>query len=117
MSDKMSAQGAARHRIQNDLSERIFAAYYALPRAGIKKRSPKIAAALEAAKAGGRENWSWADVHDRLKVFERTERSLLRKHLVPKVAKQLARMKGQCADKWISSFKFAQAWNKPATRW
>jgi len=34
-------------------------------------RSLKIAAAFKAAKAGGR-SWSWSDVNDRVKTFERS---------------------------------------------
>jgi hypothetical protein len=113
MSRHLNAQGHGNPRVLDDLPERIYAAYYALPKAGMRNRSRKIAAALTAARAGGR-SWSWADVNDRVKAFERSQRSRLLKVGVQekKMTKaEIERIRQQKADHWISSFKFARMVN------
>jgi hypothetical protein len=112
MSRHLNAQGHRNPRVRDDLLERIYAAYYALPKAGMRNRSPKIAAALTAAKAGGR-SWSWADVGDRVKAFERSQRSRLLKSGVQEkmMRAEIERIRQQKVDQWISSFKFARTVN------
>jgi hypothetical protein len=102
------AGGRGNPRRHNDLSERIFAAYFALPRAKLKKWTPRIALALNAVKAGGRSDWDWLAVIERRKGYEQD--------LLAKAPKGVARVKDALApyrrrlreshaDKWISLFK------------
>jgi hypothetical protein len=113
MSRHLNAQGHGNPRVRDDLLERIYAAYYAVPKAGMRNRSRKIAAALTAAKAGGR-SWSWADVNDRVKAYERSQRSRLLKLGAQEkkmIKAEIERIRQQKADHWISSFKFARMVN------
>ena len=96
----------------DDLSDRIFAAFYALPRAGIKKRSPRIAAALTASRIAARVGkvWSWADVNERVKAYARGQRRQHRKAGLSELAVEslFEQHKASRVDHWIFSFKFAR---------
>jgi hypothetical protein len=96
----------------DDLSDRVFAAYYALPLAGINKRSPRIATALTASKSGAgvRKVWSWADVNERVKGYTRSRRRRLRKKGLSErdVESQFERHKAQRVDFWIFCLRFAR---------
>ena len=117
LSGSMSVQGRRTPRLVDDLSDRIFAAYYALRRAGVKHRTPSIAKALTTAKIRKREKgrgirteWDWTDVNDRVKGYEKTKRKKLAKLGQPRAAikQMLADFKEHRVDYWISSFKFAK---------
>jgi hypothetical protein len=94
---------------RDDLSDRIFAAYYALPRAGVKKRSPTIAAALSASdKTGKGTEWGWEEVNERVKAFTKGQKRRLIKlgATGDKLTSRFEQFKNGRADFWISSFKF-----------
>jgi hypothetical protein len=103
----LNVAGPGNPHLRDDLSERIFAAYHALPLAGMKQRSPKIAAALNSARAAGRDDWIWTDVYERIKGYKRGLRLRLRKHGM--AARTLpAELKGEeyrQAYLWIGMFK------------
>lgn len=64
-------------RINSDLSERIYIADQTLKRAGIKKRRPVIARALEVAGVehrSGESIWTAEDINERVKEFQRSQR-------------------------------------------
>jgi hypothetical protein len=94
---------------RDDLSDRIFAAHYALPRAGVKKRSPRIAAALSASdKTAKPTEWGWEQVNERVKAFTKSQKGRLIKLGATghKLASQFEQFKNGRVDFWISSFKF-----------
>jgi hypothetical protein len=117
MSRHLSAQGPDSPRVQDDLLERTFGAYYALPKAGMRNRSAKIAVALTAARVGQR-SWDWSDVNERVKSFDRSQRSRLLKLGVQKgmLKAEIERIRRQQADHWISTFKFARMVNSAQNR-
>jgi hypothetical protein len=98
--------------VADDLSDRIFAAYHALPRAGSKRRSARIAAALTGSRAGSRvrKSWSWADVNERVKAYARSQRNKFRNNGYSgrDVKTLLEQEEAWRTDYWISSFKFAR---------
>ena len=101
----LNVAGPGNPHLRDDLSERIFAAYHALPRAGMKHRSPRIAAALNSARAAGRDDWNWNDVNERIKGYKRGLRLRLRKHGMAAPA-ELKREEYRQANSWIGMFKF-----------
>jgi len=115
MSRRMSAQGK-KTDFEDDLSDRIFAAYHTLPRARVRKRSPKIAAALTASGigAGVRAVWGWPDVKERVKGYTRSQRSRLRKLGIAEVdlKAHLTQYVDSRVDYWVSGFKFARSTKK-----
>jgi hypothetical protein len=107
MSQNLNVAGPGNPHLRDDLSERIFAAYHALPRAGMKRRSPKIAAALNSAHAAGRDDWDWNDVNERVKGCKRGLRLRLRKHGMAAytLAAELKGEEYRQAHLWIGMFK------------
>jgi len=97
----------------DDLSDRIFAAYYALRRAGVQRRSSRIAAGLTASKVGASVgmHWVYADVNDRIKAHTRSQRRQLGKHARSDqdVDSLFEQHKVSRVDFWISSFRHAQS--------
>ena len=108
MGPNLNVAGPGNPHLGDDLSERIFAAYHALPRAGMKHRSPKIAAALNSARAAGRDDWNWNDVNERIKGYKRGLRLRLRKHGMAAytLPAELKREEYLRANSWIWMFKF-----------
>jgi hypothetical protein len=108
MSPNLNVAGPGNPHLRDDLSERIFAAYHALPLAGMKRRSPKIAAALNSAHAAGRDNWIWSDVYERIKGYKRGLRLRLRKHGMAAytLPAELKGEEGRQASLWIGMFRF-----------
>jgi len=106
LSPNLNVAGPGNPHLRDDLSERIFAAYHALPLAGMKHRSRKIAAALNSAHAAGRDDWIWTDVYERIKGYKRGLRLRLRKHGMAGYT-LAAELKGERqAHLWIGMFKF-----------
>jgi hypothetical protein len=121
-----SVRGQVKTRRQTDLSERVFAAYYALPRTGIKNRNVIIAKALTTAEvkagrksSGTRSVWSWDDVKECIKSYERSyelsQRKLLAKTRASKrsvqraVKRALKRHRVHCADAWIAGYRYSRS--------
>ena len=108
MGSILNVAGPGNPYLRDDLSERVFAAYHALPIAGMKHRSPKIAAALNSARAAGRDDWDWNDVNERVKGYKRGLQLRLRKQGMAACALP-AELKGEerrQANSWIGMFKF-----------
>lgn len=80
MSPHLSASGQGNPQLADDLSERIYAAYHGLRRAGIHGARTRIAAALNAAgwkiavRSGVDTRWDSYSVHGRVKQYERSLR-------------------------------------------
>jgi hypothetical protein len=105
---QLNMQGHRSHRVDNDVSERVFAAYHALAEAGVKSRGKRIADALNKADVpqtrGGKAQWAYADVHDRVKSWEKQELKS-RKHVSTEQLRKLS------IDRWVSYFHFARQIN------
>jgi hypothetical protein len=110
MNTNLNVAGPGNPHLSDDLSERIFAAYHALPRAGIKRRSRKIAAALSAVNAAGRADWDWNLVNERVKGYERGLLLRLRKHGIAAqtLPGELKRERHWKPDSWIWMFRFGR---------
>lgn len=69
----VSVQGGGNPYLENDLSQRIAAADYALKRASIRGRRARIAKALDESPMCARPNDSWGpvEVRDRVRSYER----------------------------------------------
>jgi len=115
----MSASGNDNPHLQDDLSERISAAYQALQRASVPKSRDRIAKALTSAgiqatrrRTEQQTEWGWQHVHERIKQYERTERKRIREVLQVKgpvlnadVLKALQPWRYRLADKWIMAYR------------
>jgi hypothetical protein len=112
MSDAMCMPGKS--HTADDVSDRIWSANLALKRAGVCKRSRRIASALQLAgieldKRGGSPSaeWSWEDVRERIKKHRRRQcAELERLGLSDESVKQaLAKRLALRVDHWINSYK------------
>jgi hypothetical protein len=121
-----SVHGQVKTRRQTDLSERVFAACYALSRTGVRNRNVIIAKALTTAEvkagrksSGTRSVWSWDDVKECIKSYERSyelsQRKLLAKTRASKrsvqraVKRALKRHRVHCADAWIAGYRYSRS--------
>jgi hypothetical protein len=106
VSARSRAFGQVNPRLQNDLSERIYAAYHALRRSKVQRVSHLIAEALN--RAGVRE-LTCSEVHDRLKVYERSFQGAFLKgrgqRTVATNRMEVERRRMEIANKWIRSFR------------
>jgi len=118
-SRSMSVQGVGNPYLQNDLSERIYAAHHALSRENVEKSRARIAAALEVANVAPNRRkdpnveWGDEDVNSRIKQYDTKLRKKLREGLEPRGEMTTQRFDGllqnsreQLADKWISSWRW-----------
>src|ERR1017187_1105668 len=98
MSRSLNAQGSSNPRLQDDLSERICAAFYALQRANLKKIRNRLADALDKAGVPRRSDSTWACdvVNERIKEY-RNGQLLAEEHL--------KKWQDQLVDKWITLFR------------
>jgi hypothetical protein len=113
MGRQRSVHGQGKAQLQDDLSERIYVAYYALRRAGTKNARTRIAAALNRfhlktrARPGTERTWGSAEVMERVRQFEDR---LMRQHRLlgrPHPAQQIERLRNMLVDSWIHGFHFA----------
>jgi hypothetical protein len=100
---QLNAQGQGPYRLEDDVSERIFAAYHALGSRN-RQRVELIRRALEEAEVArkrdkGSTKWSDADVRDRVRSYDRQLRS--KRHYV--------RQKDEKVHQWVSGFHFAKS--------
>jgi hypothetical protein len=116
----MSVQGVGNPYLQNDLSERIYAAHHALSRENVEKSRARIAAALEVANVAPNRRrkdpnveWGDEDVNSRIKQYDTKLRKKLRERLESRGEMTTQRFDGllqnsrqQLADKWISSWRW-----------
>jgi hypothetical protein len=117
MSRHSSGASVGRRRVKDDLSDRIYAAYHALPTAGLIIRSRRIAAALSESKAKlPRTNWTYVDVNDRVKKFEKQERRslLARGFRDDALTIEIHKFRRSRADFWIQAFTFAISVRNPS---
>jgi hypothetical protein len=116
MSRGRSVGGHGEPRLQNDLSERICAAYYLLHRSGIKNARGRIARALNqfavprTRRGQGGAPWDSDEVAERVKQH----RAKLKRRSAPDQRGRLAdQERNALADRWVSSFRTAAALRKP----
>lgn len=109
-----SVSGLGPGRLQDDLSERIYVAYYALRRFGIRNARGRITFVLNAlglhtnprSKAVG--TWGSAEVNERVQQFEAR---MARQQRLPKktAPEEIQRLRNMRVDSWIHGFHFASA--------
>src|SRR5579864_9297931 len=98
-------------RLQDDLTERIYAAYHALRRTGIRDARGRIATVLNELgyKTGVRSltecRWGPAEVNERVRQFE--DRIVRRHRLSKRDRTQKERLRKTQVDSWIHGFHFA----------
>jgi hypothetical protein len=110
-----SVPGGKPARLRDDLTERIYAAYYALRRASIRNARSHIAAVLNhlgirtQARSDTTQTWGSPEVIERVQQFEdgivRRQR-LARFDGVERI-KEIARLRDMLVDSWIFGFRFA----------
>src|SRR5258708_326005 len=114
MGTQRSVQGGGKAQLQDDLTERIYAAYYGLQRAGARNVRGEIAKALNRAglktraKPGTDSAWGSAEVIERIRQFE--DRLVRRNRLNrrPDRLQQIERLRDMLVDSWIHGFHFAR---------
>jgi hypothetical protein len=114
VSARSRAFGQENPRLQNNLSECIYAAYHALRRSKVTRVSHLVAEALTRAEVrdaakGKPPEWTYTEVHDRLKVYERSFQGAFLKgrgqQTVATNRIELERRRIEIANKWIRSFR------------
>jgi hypothetical protein len=108
-----SAGGQGPARLQDDLTERIYVAYYALRRTRIRNARRLIAAVLNqhgfqtSARSATVRTWSSAEVIERVQQFEAR---IVRRHRLSRGddrAKEIDRLRNMRVDSWIHGFHSA----------
>lgn len=98
-----AVQGRGGQRIGNDLSERIYAAYYALRRTRVRGARGLVADALNQKlhrtrpRSPASSEWTGAEVYERVKQYEKH----LRKHHQCDAARDLRLVRDALVNKWI----------------
>jgi hypothetical protein len=98
-------------RLQDDLTERIYAAYHALRRTGIRDARGRIANALNKLgyEAGVRSvtecRWGPSEVNERVRQFG--DRIVRRHRLSKRDRTQKERLRNMLVDSWIHGFRWA----------
>ena len=115
MGEGRSVQGGGPAQLEDDLTERIYAAYYALRRASIRNARSHIAAVLNQlgirtqARSDTTQTWGSPEVIERVQQVEdeivRRQR-LARFDGVERI-KEIARLRDMLVDSWIFGFRFA----------
>ena len=109
---KGRAVSRAPAQLSDDLTERIYAAYYALRRTGVPRARSRVAAALNElghrthAKDMTDSRWNSAEVNERVRQFEA---GIRRRHRVSGGAQgkeQLSVLRNGIVDVWIDGFYF-----------
>jgi hypothetical protein len=106
-----SALGRGPARLQDDLTERIYVAYYALRRTGIRDTRGQIATVLNELgyETGVRSvtdcKWGPSEVNERVRQFGDR---IVRRHRLSKGDRmQQERLRNMLVDNWIHGFHFA----------
>ena len=108
LSPGMSVHGAGTPQLKDDLSERLYAAYWALQFSGIANTRGKVAVALNGAglttraRLGRAKHWEGEQVADRVTQFER--------HLVDAPTQPVPdgwkkRVRAHLAEQWVGQFR------------
>ena len=108
-----SVYGHGKARLQDDLTERIYVAYYRLQRAGTRNVRGLITKALKRhglktqAKTGTARTWGSAEVAERIRQFK--DRIVRRMHVSqgPERSKHIVDHRNQMVDGWIEQFHSA----------
>jgi hypothetical protein len=107
-----SSSGGGPARLQDDLTERIYASYYALKRTGIHNARGRISDVLNALKIPTNarpktdSRWGSAEVIERVRQFEQR---LVRQHELAgrdDRATEIIRLRNMLVDSWIHLFHF-----------
>jgi|SRR5579872_3362758 len=104
-------------RLQDDLSERLFAADHVLKRTGLRNTRVAIVKVLnegdiQSGRRRGRDaaeqEWLPQEVHERIKGFEKQLKSRMR--VVPgrSLIERLREVRASFANKWIDAYRWAQ---------
>lgn len=112
-----SAQGVGNPYLKDDLTERIYTGYHVLKLAREPRIRPRIAEALERAGAAtvARKRtrgtrWTWQDVNERIKEYDKRLRKRFRQQGIEKrVEQEVKKWQGSLVDRWVSSFQARQA--------
>jgi hypothetical protein len=105
LSRRLSAYGDGPAQRRDDLSERIFAAYYGLRRAGVRGARNRIAEALNRRGLGlsgphvRSPVWGPGEVYERVKQYQRSFQRCF------KDRQQALAWREGVIDKWVSSFR------------
>ncbi len=112
VSDNMSSSGGGNRYLVDDLTERIYAGYHGLKRAGVRWPGPKVARALDRAtvetskrRQGSHPGWLPQDVNERVKEYDkrlRTKAHGVRKGVAGE--KLVSAWRDLVLDKWILEF-------------
>jgi hypothetical protein len=104
--------------LQDDLSERLFAADHALKRMGLRRTRKMIAAVLNEGKIqssrrlkrdAAEQEWLPEEVHERVKAFEKRIKQRLSRVPAGRSLNDLVReARDGMADKWIGEYKWAR---------
>jgi hypothetical protein len=109
MSGSLNVEGSSNPRLQDDLSERIYAAFHALGRSNVKKIRDRLAGALNKAEVERRKPdsvWTYDTVNERIKEYERRQRLRFRKTFGPQLTDEhVQRWRDQLVDRWIIHFR------------
>jgi hypothetical protein len=97
----------------DDLSERIYAAYHGLKRAGVRWPGPRVAQALDRAavvptrrRQGAHSGWVPQDVNERVKEYDKRLRTKALRTRKGRAGEVLASAwRDQLLDKWIYEFR------------
>lgn len=109
-----SVQGSGKAQLQDDLTERMYVAYYALQRATVKNVRTEIAKTLNRiglktrAGRGTDQAWGPEEVIERVRQFEDR---LVRTHRLvesPDRHQQIERLRDMLVNSWIHGFHFAR---------
>ena len=107
MSRGLSVQGYGEPRLKDDLSERIYAAYYLLRRSSVTNARGRIVTALNKLGVSTRGHgtpWDSYAVVDRVKLYEASVR---KKSPAEDQVRLIAHSRNAAADRWLSSFRAA----------
>jgi hypothetical protein len=106
-----SAGGQGPARLQDDLTERIYVAYYALRRIGIQDARGRIVAVLNelgyetGVRSATECRWGPSEVYERVRQFGDR---IVRQHRLSKADRtQRERLRNMLVDSWIHGFHFA----------
>lgn len=106
-----SAVGRGPARLQDDLTERIYVAYHAIRRTGIRDARGRIATVLNdlgyetGVRSLTERRWGPAEVNERVRQFG--DRIVQRHRLSKGDGTQQERLRNRIVDSWIHGFHFA----------
>ena len=112
-----SAQGVGNPYLKDDLTERIYTGYHVLKLAREPRIRPRIAEALERAgaatvarKRARGARWTWQDVNERIKEYDKRLRKRFREQGTKERVKQAVdQWRDSLVDRWAASFQARRA--------